>query len=241
MTGPQETAADWLERYGEDIDCQALREVAAREVVDRERARIATLRMIEDYVGLLKSQRREVEDFLDRPVRGEAATMRTLLAAAAKGRAMQRRRLRARTLVAILEHPLPGPIPLPLHAIARLADPIDLLEMMILVQNRTQRRFQQLLLESRARCGPKQWLAKTRAGDPALASAASRVAHWVQARHQDARGKKDRSISWVDVATCLQWHGNDLSHIGGSKPDALRQLVKRRRKKLVQSKRPVGC
>lgn len=51
------------------------------------------------------------------------------------------------------------------------------------------------------------------------------TAEWIRARRNDGK------TSWRDVVHCLLYFGHDLSHIGGSREEAIRQAANRARSK----------
>lgn len=226
-----EDAAYWLDKYGEPIDCYALKKHAALAAVESERSRIAALRLLGAYSELLGRQSAQQREFFETHVPGGPDRFDEYLDAVMRAAGeddRNRRRARLERLLDALEGRDPNRGAL---AIARSAQAAELLYVLRFAQRRATAQAAELADTAFRRVPDWRWQAKTRGADVALALAAYEVSEWIRARHCNQSGQLDGRTSWPDVAVCFEWHGHDLSHVGGNQGEALRVLASRIEKK----------
>jgi hypothetical protein len=187
-------AADWKEKYGEAIDCPELRKCAALEAVERERARVAALRVLTEFAELLRRQRTDQIAFFDTSVPGESASFRERLEAESTATGEEGTHRRAAQMTKLLDFLEGRDERAPLHA-ARFAHPEQLLQALQLSQRSFRSRSAELVEAVLRRHPESAWAIKTRAPDFALGKAAHSISRWIRKRHQNAKGESDERTS----------------------------------------------
>ncbi len=180
-------AERWLEKYGEAIDCAAIRDVASAANLEKHRLSFMEARVCLRMAEVLERQAKELGQELERPAPGSNLSLFQQL---------------QNTAQAIEEDPSATPI-----SAKDAAAPTLLVPGLIEAMDKGAR----WLRERAQAVSPAVRDAATLAPDLALGRACFEISEWIRARHRRANGMRDGRTSWPDVVKCLEWHGNDIS------------------------------
>jgi len=174
-------------KYGEAIDCTALRDHALITVVEQGRLAQADARSLAAYADLLAKQSIDQREFLERRLHGTNESLLDLL-----------QRIATAKEVKGSSRPFTdndAPIPSIVYEVSKYLDKYE------------------ALLRERGQAMPWAVEVRVRAADLAFGGACHQVAEWIRARHRNRRGELDQLVSWPDVVDVLEFHGNDLRHV----------------------------
>lgn len=188
------SAARWLERYGERIDCDAICQVASISAVAAARLNRGTALLWNELANLLQRHQAELLELWNRPIPGMSESVADLLHAADEAGV---RGLRV----------VGAPLPPTLDRLQR--EDADLLQ-------RIKKRAADRLTDVPARFSEYAEVAqrqgvelRSRAPDHPLNRACFEVARWCRAHRVDGSRQRGREWLWFDVAICLVWHGHE--------------------------------
>jgi hypothetical protein len=202
-------AAQWLETYGEPIDCPALSRAASPYRLALARLNQAEAEMLPRIAERAERHARRLartrgQARLERVRSQQVRGMERLLRTRVPGRSRSLWQLwQDADAAAKTEGKPPPPEPFPLRL---YQDP-----------NRSTRR---IATAARRQADELGSVPTKRARDWGFGASCRQIAKWVRTRRSDSRAQ------WPDVVKCLEWHGNDLSHLS-HKAEACRQAERR--------------
>lgn len=189
-TERQAIAADWKDRFGDDIGCNELRNVASRTSHSLLNLSEATASALEGAAGVLRAFSEARDSLLEQQLPGMNASLYSLQADV------------GRSIKADAQDGLIPPIASvedstsDWHHVARVLSLPEAIGTRAL-ESELRRRA------SIVKSGGKQL---RRAPELAFGRSCFEISEWIRARRPDG------TTSWRDVVECLRWYGHDLSH-----------------------------